>query len=171
MTSYYTDKWTSKNGAAPSSSWITELGILTDEQIRKGIIACRDKIRKGDQWPPDLSEFLALIHGHTDIDYHAAFIRCLNKEPQGRIEQWVYENAGWNIRTSAHDKAERMHKKFIQEAIEREKRGTLKTNDDILKALPVNSVKNDNDIAIERYEEKHGKKIHPRIERILRSKE
>lgn len=155
---------------APSSSWITEIGLLSDEQIRKGIIACRDKIRKGDQWPPDLSEFLSLIHDHTDIDYHAAFIRCLSGKPQGKLEQWVYEYDSWNIKRAPHDKAERMHKKFMQEAIEMEKRGALRTNDDILKALPVNSVRNDNDIAIERYEEKHGKKLHPRIEGILRSK-
>lgn len=148
-----------------------EIGILSDQQIRKGIIACRDKIREGDQWPPDLSEFLALINGHTDIYYHAAFIRCLNNEPQGKVEQWVYENAGWNIRTAAHDKAERMHKKFMLEAIKKERQGTLKTNDDMLKALPVNSVKDDNDIAIEQYEERNGKKLHPRIEKILRSKE
>lgn len=92
----------------------------------------------------------------------------MNKDPQGKVEQWVYENAGWNIRTAAHDKAERMHKKFMQEAIEKEKRGTLKTNDDMLKALPVNSVKNDNDLAREEYEQRNGKKLNPRIEEILR---
>lgn len=170
MTSYYTDKWTSKNGATPSSIWITEIGLLSDEQIRKGIVSCRDKIRNGDQWPPDLSEFLALIHGHTDIDYHAAFMRCISKEPKGRVELWVYENAGWNIRTASHDKAERTHKKFMLEAMERERNGKLKTNDEMLKALPVNSVKNDNDIAIEKFEEKNGKKLHPRIAKLLGEK-
>lgn len=63
-----------------------------------------------------------------------------------------------------------MHKKFMQEAIEKEKRGTLKTNDDMLKALPTNSVKNDNDLAREEYEQRNGKKLNPRIEEILRSK-
>lgn len=167
----YSDKWIRKNGAVASSIWIEAIASLTPTQLRLGIDKCKERIFSGNSWAPDMADFLSLIHGQTDIDYHSAFIRCLNKEPQGKVERWVCENAGWNIRTAAHDKAERMHKKFMLEAIEKERRGTLKTNDDMLRALPINSVKNDNDIAIEQYEERNGKKLHPRIEKILRRKE
>lgn len=146
------------------------LQTLTNEQIKKGIDQCKSKIFRGDAWPPDLAEFLAMIHGHTDIDYHAAFMRCLNKEPQGRVEQWVYENTGYNIRTASHEAAERMHKKFMKEAIQKEQQGKLVLNEDRLKALPPNSVKNTNDIAREKYEQEHGKSLHPRIAKILGKK-
>lgn len=159
-----------KNGEVPSSTWIKEIGLLSDEQIRKGILKVREEIRSGNKWAPDLADFLALIHGHTDIDYHAAFMRCLNKEPQGRVERWVYENAGYNIRTASHEAAERMHKKFMKEAIQKEQQGKLVLNDDRLKALPPNSVKNTNDIAREKYEQEHGKSLHPRIAKILGKK-
>ena len=60
-----------------------------------------------------------------------------------------------------------MHKKFLQEAIKKEQRGDLKLNEEMLKALPVNSVKNDNDLAREAYEQRNGKKLNPRIAKIL----
>lgn len=94
-------------------------------------------------------------------------MRCLAKKPEGRIEQWVSENAGFNIRTASHENAERLHKKFMKEAMQKEQRGELKLNSEMLKALPPNSVKNTNDLAREEYEQKHGKQLHPRIAKIL----
>lgn len=143
------------------------ISSLTGQQLRKGVDKCKEQIFSGNAWAPDLADFLALIHGHTDIDYHAAFMRCLNKEPEGRVEQWVYENAGYNIRTASHEAAERMHKKFMKEAIQKEQQGKLVLNEDRLKALPPNSVKNINDVAREKYEQEHGKELNPRIKRIL----
>lgn len=139
--------------------------------MRKGVNKCKEQIFNGNAWAPDLADFLALIHGQTDIDYHAAFMRCLNKLPEGRVEKWAYENVGYNIRVSTHEAAERMHKKFMKEAIMKEQRGELKLKDEMLKALPVNSVKNVNDLAREKYEEINGKSLHPRIEKILQSKD
>lgn len=135
---------------------------MTVEQIRTSVSKF---LLSGNGWPPSLPEFIA--GGSEEVDFHAAFMRCLNKEPQGRAEQWVYENAGWNIRTASHEKAERMHKKFLQEAIEKEQRGDLQLNEEMLKALPVNSVKNDNDLAREDYEQRKGKALHPRIAKII----
>lgn len=135
---------------------------MTVEQIRASISKF---LLSGNAWPPSLPEF---IGGGTDeVDFHAAFMRCLNREPQGCAEQWVYENASFNIRTASHENAERMHKKFLQEAIKKEQRGDLKLNEEMLKALPVNSVKNDNDLAREAYEQRNGKKLNPRIAKIL----
>lgn len=160
-----------KNGKVPSSIWITEIGQLSDEQIRKGISKVRENIRSGNAWAPDLADFLALIHGQSEVDYHAAFMRCLAKAPEGRVEQWVYENAGYNIRVSSHESAERMHKKFMKEALMKERRGELRLNSEMLKALPPNSVKNTNDLARERYTSQHGNKLHPRIAKILKRDE
>ena len=108
---------------------------------------------KGDKWPPDLADFLALIHGQTDTDYQAAFFRLLNRKPEGRVEKWVYENASFNIRALSHDRAERSHKKFMLEGFERERNGTLVLGEEELLALPVHSVKNVNDLAREKFEE------------------
>lgn len=150
-----------------SSIWIEAISSLTGDQLRKGVERCKEQIFSGNPWAPDLADFLALIYGQTDVDYHSAFMRCLAKKPEGRAERWVYENAGYNIRTVSHESAERMHKKLMKEAIAKEQRGELKLNDEMLKALPVNSVKNLNDLKREEYEQKHGKKLNPRIASIL----
>ena len=137
---------------------------MTVEQIRISTSKC---LLEGNGWPPSLPEFIA--KGNDEIDYHAAFQRCLAKNPLGRAEQWVYENMGYNIRVSSHEVAERMHKKALKNAIEKESRGELQLNDDVLKALPVNSVKNMNDLKREEYQSEH-KELHPRIKQILESK-
>lgn len=134
------------------------------------MIACRDNIRRGDQWPPDLSGFLALIHGHDEINFDMAYSRMIAKAPEGRVEQWVYEKAAFNIRRESDVIARRSHKRFMKEAMELERLGKLELNEDMLKALPPNSVKNMNDLAREEYEEKHGKGLNPRIQAILDAK-
>lgn len=147
------------------------LSTLTNDQIKKGIDKCKEKIFSGNAWPPDLSEFMALVYGMTESDYDAAYFRCLNKEPQGRVEQWVYEKASYNIRTASDDKARQLHKRFMKQAETLDREGKLRVNEDELKALPPNSVKNLNDLKREEYEQKHGKQLNPRIARILSSKD
>lgn len=134
------------------------------------MLACRDNIRRGDQWPPDLSGFLSLIHGHDEINFDMAYSRMIAKEPEGRVEQWVYEKAAFNIRRESDVIARRNHKRFMKEGMELERLGKLQLNEDMLKALPPNSVINANDLARQKYEEKHGKKLNPRIQAILNSK-
>lgn len=138
---------------------------MTIQQIRTSV---SKSLTEGNGWPPSLPEFINL--GYEQIDYHAAFMRCLAKKPEGRVEQWVYENAGYNIRVSSHEAAERLHKKFMNEGIEKEKRGELELQDDMLVALSVNSVKNMNDLKREEYEASHGKVLNPRIAKILERK-
>ena len=167
MGELYTTKWTKRNGSVASDLWLEAISTLSDHQIKSGIDKCKERIFSGNAWAPDLSEFLAMIHGHTDVDFHGAFLRCLAKEPEGRIEKWVFENAGYNIRVSSHESAERLHKKFMREAIEKDRRGNLTLKEEELKALPVNSVKNTNDLVREQYQEKHGKELHPRIKKLL----
>lgn len=169
MSQLYTDKWIKKNGAVASSIWIEAIGSLSGEQLRLGVERCKEQIFSGNKWSPDLADFLAMIHGKTDVDFHTAFIRCLDKKPLGRAEKYVYEKASFNIRTAPHDKAERMHRKFLTDAIAKELRGELELNEDMLKALPPNSVKNLNDLKREEYENSHNK-LNPRIQKILDSK-
>lgn len=126
---------------------------------------------KGDKWPPDLADFLALIHGQTDTDYQAAFFRLLNRKPEGRVEKWVYENASFNIRALSHEQAERSHKKFMLEGFERERNGTLILGEEELLALPIHSVKNLNDLKREEFEASGVKhKFADRIKNLVKNK-
>jgi hypothetical protein len=162
----YSDKWVKKNGAVAPTIWIDAIGSLTPDQLRKGVNRCKDNIFSGNAWAPDLADFLALIHSRTESDYDAAFFRCLNKNPEGRIETWVYRNASYNIRIAPDNEARRMHRRFMNEADQLDREGRLTLPEDELRALPVNSVKNTNDLAREAYEAKHGKALNPRIQRL-----
>ncbi|HFV5288073.1 TPA: replication protein, partial [Escherichia coli] len=61
MGEVYSDRWTRKNGAAPSKLWIAQIGAMTEQQIRQVCRQCMDRCRAGETWPPDLAEFVALI--------------------------------------------------------------------------------------------------------------
>ncbi|PZZ64966.1 replication protein [Escherichia coli] len=61
MGEVYSNRWTQKNGAAPSKLWIAQIGAMTEQQIRLVCRQCMDRCRAGETWPPDLAEFVALI--------------------------------------------------------------------------------------------------------------
>ena len=164
--------WTRVNGAEPSSLWISEIALLEDSQLRSAILKCREAIKTGDTWAPDYAKFMAIASGMTQVDYFAAFNRCLSKKPLGRIEQWVYENAAFNLRSMAHDKAEIAHKKWMNEATEKERKGELMLNAEIIaRALPEKVDRNVNDIKRQEFEES-GKKnpFQARIDKMLKDK-
>ena len=135
---------------------------MTVTEIRTSV---SKTLLEGNGWPPSLPEFVSL--GKGSVDYDAAYFRCLNKSPQGRVETWVYENAYYNIKSAADDKARRMHRKFMSQAEDLEREGKLQNHDEMLKALPVHSVKNLNDLVREEYQEKHENELHPRIKKLL----
>lgn len=138
---------------------------MTVEQIR---ISVSKSLTEGNGWPPSLPEFIA--RGTEAIDYDAAYFRCLNQKPEGRVEKWVYEKAYYNIRTQGDKEARKDHKRFMKQAEELEKRGELTLPEEELIGLPVHSVKNLNDRKREEWEQSHGKELNPRIKKILEGK-
>ena len=152
--------------------WLKAISSLSREQLRLGVSKCEERILSGNQWAPDLAEFMAMIHGQTSVDFQSAFFRCLDKKPQGRVEQWVYENASYNIKRMSHDQAERSHKKYMLEALEREKKGSLLLNAEVMaKALPEKVDRNLNDIKRQEFEQS-GKRnpLQDRIDKLRKIK-
>lgn len=128
---------------------------MTVKEIRNSVFkALTDKkvMERLNGWPPSLPEFIAL--GGEDVDYDGAFYRCLNKAPEGRPEQFVYENSAFNIRRLSQKEAERFHKKELDKAIDLEKRGLLRLNSEMPLQLTEHSTVNLNDIERENYKDK-----------------
>lgn len=169
MLGMYADKWVNKNGSIPSEMWTQAIATLTDQQINFGVDKCREKIFSGDPWAPDLADFLAMIHSNSEIDFHAAFLRCLRNAEDGRVEKWVCENIGFNIRAISNDSASILHKKWMLTAIEKERKGELILNSEMAPALPPKSVKNLNDLTREAFDRENGGKLDPRVERIRKA--
>lgn len=61
MGEIYSNRWTQKNGAAPSKLWIAQIGSMTEQQIKQVCRQCMEHCRAGETWPPDLAEFVALV--------------------------------------------------------------------------------------------------------------
>lgn len=124
---------------------------------------------EGNGWVPSLPEFIQL--GRPQIDYEAAYFRCLNKSPDGRLETWVYEKAYYNIRGASDDRARKMHQRYMKEAEELESRGKLKLNDEELIGLPVHSVKNVVDVEREKFKGSGCKNpFEERIKNLIKNK-
>lgn len=61
MAEIYSNRWTQKNGAEPSSMWMAQIGSMTEQQISLVCQQCMEKCAAGKTWPPDLAEFVALV--------------------------------------------------------------------------------------------------------------
>ncbi|WP_367376579.1 replication protein P [Hafnia alvei] len=80
MVEIYADRWIAKNGPEPTLSWEAAIGSLTRSQIEAVGAACVARCRRGNDWPPDLAEFLKLAgdvginsFGLTTTDVMAEF--------------------------------------------------------------------------------------------------
>ncbi|QIU89342.1 replication protein [Yokenella regensburgei] len=61
MGEIYSNRWPSKNGAAPSDLWIAQIGSLTKDQLTSVCKAMVSRCAAGNSWPPDLAEFVTLV--------------------------------------------------------------------------------------------------------------
>lgn len=168
MEGLYSNHWTNKHGGTANQQWVDFLSTVPPAQIKTGIENLRARILTGNAYAPSLAEFISLCSGATDLE--GAYFRCLNKKPEGRVEKWVFENAFFNMRSASDDLARKIHRKFFEQAVRLDARGELVLNSEKLKSLPPNSVKNLNDLERERFEQKNGKSLNPRIQAIIETK-
>ncbi len=61
MGEIFSNRWTQKNGAAPSDMWIAQIGSMSEAQITLVCRQCMERCAAGNTWPPDLAEFVALV--------------------------------------------------------------------------------------------------------------
>lgn len=131
-----------------------------------------DGAAMGDKFAPGLSDFLQIINGTTPSDLDTAFFRFLNKKPQSRVDQWVTENYGFNLRNLSFQQMERAFKRYFMEAKKLERCGILELKSELMKrSLPSRVERNLNDIKRQEYNESGAKhKFSDRIKNITRGK-
>ncbi|MCR0998681.1 replication protein P [Serratia rubidaea] len=61
MMEIYSDRWTAKNGRAPSLLWKQAITALTDKQIQQAIAACVQRCWDGNSYAPDLADFMSIV--------------------------------------------------------------------------------------------------------------
>ncbi len=105
--------------------WCKALAGYSNTEIKKGLAKA---ISQGNGFAPTLPEFLRFCNG---IDYDEAFYRCLNQAPEGRVERWVSEQVGYNVRVETHRQAQKIHQRYLDMAIKMERRGELVLPEDL----------------------------------------
>ena len=154
MNALYSEHWVNKHGDIPSQIWINAVASMTPEQFSYTVKSIEQRIMGGNAWCPTFAEVMALASGGAQFDYAGGLNRLLSKQkPTCRVELYVYEKYAFNLRASAHDKATRDYKRYIEQALELDKRGELHTNAEILaRALPSPAVPNKFDAIREQYD-------------------
>jgi len=125
MVELYTDKWTSKNGLMPSNLWIEALNSLSNDDIKSGLGLCKDRIFQGNEWPVDLSGFLALVYGTDKTEISKAFQRFQNgkEKPRNDIEFNVKREVGYMCKQLTYEKSENLYIKTYLKFLEMQRRG------------------------------------------------
>ena len=93
MGEVYSNRWTQKNGAAPSKLWIAQIGAMTEQQIRQVCRQCMDRCRAGETWPPDLAEFVALISESGANPFGLTVDAVMEEYRRWRNESWRYDGS------------------------------------------------------------------------------
>ena len=150
------------NGDTPSPLWVTEISLLTDEQLKAAIIKCRENIRAGDVWAPDYAKFVSIANGVDGLDYDQAFDRMIRQRTEGDVEYWANQEVGYRCRTQLSDEAARkLHRKALDKYTKRFNEGSLP--DLNVKMISKHSTKSNVHIQMEQNETEESRAIAQRI--------
>ena len=63
LTDIYTVSWLDRNGDEPPRTWVWKLQALSEEQIKRGLAICSEKVdASGRGFMPNMPEFIAMCH-------------------------------------------------------------------------------------------------------------
>ncbi|GLO62211.1 hypothetical protein MACH09_27190 [Vibrio sp. MACH09] len=167
--SIYESKWEHVHGSEPNIKFILFTEGLTEEDFDRLLRHCRERIQRGEYWPPSTGELQVLSKELTTEERMDSRVRVLNRAPSNELEKWLVQNKLYELKRVPEYKLDELFKRYYLEAKSLQERGMLVTE------LPRNllaehSVKNLNDLKREEFEASHGKQLDPRIQRILDAK-
>ncbi|EBS4060243.1 replication protein, partial [Salmonella enterica subsp. enterica serovar Newport] len=93
MGEIYSNRWTQKNGAAPSKLWVAQIGAMTERQIRLICQQCMERCRAAETWPPDLAEFISLVSESGANAFGLTADAVLAEYRHWRNESWRYSGS------------------------------------------------------------------------------
>ncbi|XTZ40040.1 replication protein P [Salmonella enterica] len=93
MGEIYSNRWTQKNGAAPTKRWIAQIGAMSERQIMLVCQQCMERCRAGETWPPDLAEFVALISESGANPFGLTADAVMAEYRKWRNESWRYSGS------------------------------------------------------------------------------
>ncbi|SHO58874.1 hypothetical protein VQ7734_04647 [Vibrio quintilis] len=166
--SIYETQWEYQYGSLPTGRFIEFAAAIDVEKLNRLLKHCHERIQMGNSWPPQMGELWVLKDALTAEELLDSRIRVLSRMPENQIEKWLVQNKLFNLKHLAENKLDEQFKKYYLEARRLKEKGLLRTDVPEHPQLSSSSVKNLNDVMREDYEQKHGKRLHPRIRQILK---
>ncbi|WCE31297.1 hypothetical protein [Vibrio sp. SCSIO 43137] len=167
--SIYESKWEHVHGSEPNTKFILFTENLTQADFDRLLRHCRERIQRGEYWPPSTGELQVLSKELTTEERMDSRVRVLSRSPANEIEKWLVQNKLYELKRVPEYKLDELFKRYYLEAKSLQERGMLVTEfQDNL--LAQHSVKNMNDLKREEYIQSHGSALNPRIQKILDSK-
>ncbi|HAU5702985.1 MULTISPECIES: replication protein P [Citrobacter] len=90
MGEIFSNRWTQKNGAEPSTLWIAQIGSMTDAQISLVCQQCMERCAVGNTWPPDLAEFVSLVSDSGANPFGLTSDQVMDEYRRWRNESYRY---------------------------------------------------------------------------------
>lgn len=167
--SVYETQWEYQYGSLPTGKFIVFAESIDSNGLNRVLKHCHERIQLGNTWPPQMGELWVLRDALTSEELLDSRIRVLSRKPENKLEKWLIQNKFYDLSRVAENRLDDLFKKYYLEAKRLEEKGELRTELSEF-ALPVNSVKNLNDLKREEYEARNGKELNPRIQKILNEK-
>lgn len=167
--SIYESKWEHVHGSQPNVKFILFTEALSEEDFDRLLRHCRERIQRGEYWPPSTGELQVLSKELTTEERMDSRVRVLTRAPENELEKWLVQNKLYELKRVPEHKLDELFKRYYLEAKSLQERGKLVTElpDNL---LAQHSVKNLNDLKREEFESTHGKQLDPRIQKIVDSK-
>ena len=110
-----------ERGEQPSTMWVTELSLITDQHLRRGVGRV---ISERLAWPPSLPQFLSLC---LDFDTTEAFNRMIKgKAALDDVEYYTRADVGFRCKKQLpEDKAIKLFDKVFKSKLELKRKGKL----------------------------------------------
>lgn len=129
------------------------LDSISSLQYQRILAHCKEKLRTWNG-APNLGEMINWADMPTKMELVQSFARVMQGNHENDIERWLVARWLYNLKRTPMQNLERDFNRLYYQGIELQKIGKLFQQEDALLALPPCSVKNVNDLAMEKEREK-----------------
>ncbi len=114
--SIYESKWEHVHGSEPNTKFILFCEHLTEDEFDRLLRHCRERIQRGEYWPPSTGELQVLSKELTTEERMDSRVRVLGRTPANQIEKWLVQNKLYELKRVPEYKLDELFQRYYLEA-------------------------------------------------------